>query len=308
LEKQLYDNIFIPGNRTSITQKEILDTLNKIKEILIYQHNGLFLHLINSLINKVHVFGLHFASLDIRQESSVHNIVLEEIAAAGKILPAEYAELSIEKKIAFLANNKEAIPDLAYKNPIVNDTINTIKAIKLIQDTNGESGCNRYIISQCNSALNVFEVYGLFILCGWKEKINIDIVPLFETIDDLQNAATILKTLYENEEYNKHLKRRNKCQTIMLGFSDGTKDGLFYGNPTLLFTQLKGLAIVVAYSFITSFIIFKIINFIQPIRVSSADEELGLDASQHNEKYLQGTLLVKNSNGITQEEKGRKKF
>ena len=78
-------------------------------------------------------------------------------------------------------------------------------------------------------------------------------------------------------------------------------DGLFYGNPAFLYTQLKGLAIVVGYSFIASFIIFKIINLIQPIRVSSADEELGLDASQHNEKYLQGTLLVKNSNGITVE-------
>ncbi|MEJ7673704.1 MAG: hypothetical protein WKF59_13645 [Chitinophagaceae bacterium] len=53
-----------------------------------------------------------------------------------------------------------------------------------------------------------------------------------------------------------------------------------------------------------SFIIFKIINFIQPIRVSSADEELGLDASQHNEKYLQGTLLVKNNGAVTTEEKG----
>ena len=82
-------------------------------------------------------------------------------------------------------------------------------------------------------------------------------------------------------------------------------DGLFYGNPTFLLTQLKGLGIVVTYSFVASFIIFKIINFIQPIRVSSADEELGLDASQHNEKYLQGTLLVKNSNGsLTAEEKG----
>ena len=230
LEKQLYDNIFIPGNRTSLTKKEILDTLNKIKEILIYQHNGLFLHLINNLINKVHVFGLHFASLDIRQESSVHNTVLEEITAVGKILPADYAELNAEKKIAFLTNNKEALVDhpdnYRDKNPIVNDTINTIKAIKLIQDANGEAGCNRYIISQCTSALNVFEVYGLFILCGWeKEKISIDIVPLFETIDDLQNTAIILKTLYENEEYNEHLKRRNRCQTIMLGFSDGTKDG-----------------------------------------------------------------------------------
>jgi len=78
-------------------------------------------------------------------------------------------------------------------------------------------------------------------------------------------------------------------------------DGLFYGNSAFFFTQLKGLAIVVGYSFIASFAIFKLINLIQPIRVSSADEEAGLDASQHNEKYLQGTLLV-TTNGIAKEE------
>lgn len=82
-------------------------------------------------------------------------------------------------------------------------------------------------------------------------------------------------------------------------------DGLFYGNPDFFFTQLKGLGIVVAYSFVVSWLIFKFINLIMPIRVSSQDEELGLDASQHNEKYLQGTLLVNNSNGsLTLEEKG----
>ncbi len=82
-------------------------------------------------------------------------------------------------------------------------------------------------------------------------------------------------------------------------------DGLFYGNPDFFFTQIKGVAIVVTYSFVMSWLIFKFINLIMPIRVSVQDEELGLDASQHNEKYLQGTLLVKNSNGtLTAEEKG----
>jgi ammonium transporter, Amt family len=71
-------------------------------------------------------------------------------------------------------------------------------------------------------------------------------------------------------------------------------DGLFYGNPAFFFTQLKGLAIVVTYSFAMSFAIFKFINFILPIRVSQEDELLGLDASQHDENYTQGTLLVKN--------------
>jgi Amt family ammonium transporter len=77
-------------------------------------------------------------------------------------------------------------------------------------------------------------------------------------------------------------------------------DGLFYGNPAFFFTQLKALAIVVPYSFIVSFLIFKFINFILPLRVSSEEEEIGLDATQHNEKYLQGTLLV-HTNGKMKE-------
>lgn len=69
-------------------------------------------------------------------------------------------------------------------------------------------------------------------------------------------------------------------------------DGLLYGNSDFFFTQLKGVVIVVIFSFVVSFIIFKFINLIQPIRVSDEDEAMGLDESQHNEKYSQGTLLV----------------
>jgi Amt family ammonium transporter len=69
-------------------------------------------------------------------------------------------------------------------------------------------------------------------------------------------------------------------------------DGLLYGNTTFFFTQLKALIIAVAYSFTVSLGIFKLISIMLPLRVSSEEEELGLDATQHNEKYLQGTLLV----------------
>ncbi len=68
-------------------------------------------------------------------------------------------------------------------------------------------------------------------------------------------------------------------------------DGLFYGNPDFFFTQVKAMLIAVTYSFVVSFIIFKIVNFIDPIRVTSEEEELGLDQSQHAEKYSQGTLM-----------------
>jgi len=78
-------------------------------------------------------------------------------------------------------------------------------------------------------------------------------------------------------------------------------DGLFYGNAAFLFTQLKALAIVVVYSFAVSYAIFKFINFILPIRVTSEEEELGLDASQHDEKYMQGTLLIHHTGELKEE-------
>ena len=77
-------------------------------------------------------------------------------------------------------------------------------------------------------------------------------------------------------------------------------DGWFYGNPAFFFTQLKGVVIVAVFSFVVSFLIFKIINMIQPIRVTSEEEEEGLDVSQHNEKYSQGTLIVA-STGVEME-------
>ena len=80
------------------------------------------------------------------------------------------------------------------------------------------------------------------------------------------------------------------------GIKDGPQ-GLFYGNAAFFFTQFKAMAIVVIYSFTVSFLIFKFINFVLPLRVTEEEEELGLDESQHNEKYMQGTLLVNGENG-----------
>jgi phosphoenolpyruvate carboxylase len=228
LELKLYDNIFIPGNRTDLKKEEVLHYLFEIRKIIIHEHNGLFLHLLDNLINKVEVFGLHFASLDVRQESSVHTMVLETINEKQQLLPSNYNDLKDDEKIQVLTNlgvtaNSELYEDL------VKDTIESFAAIKTIQGFNGPQGCYRYIISQCGSALNMMEVYGLFLLGGWKKgELNVDIVPLFETIDDLKRAPDIMKQLYENETYAQHLRRRGNNQTIMVGFSDGTKDGGYF--------------------------------------------------------------------------------
>ena len=84
---------------------------------------------------------------------------------------------------------------------------------------------------------------------------------------------------------------------------DGTVNhqGLFFGGD-LFFTQFKGMIIVASYSFVVGWLIFKFINFINPIRVSEDEELAGLDESQHGEHYTQGTLLVKNG-GVFEETK-----
>ena len=225
LEAQLYSHIFIPDSTSTLTRKEILDALLQIRDIIIHQHNNLFLHLVDQLIGKVQVFGLHFATLDIRQESSVHGEVLQALANHGAGLPADYETLGEEEKIDCLVNASGTANVDEYEG-IVRDTLQSVQAMRTIQQRNGEQGCNRYIISQCGSALNVLEVYGLFLLGGWKkEDMHLDIVPLFETIDDLQRAPDIMEALYSHKEYFSHLERRSKVQTIMVGFSDGTKDG-----------------------------------------------------------------------------------
>ncbi len=227
LEKKLYDNLFIPDYELDLSKEEIITSLKNIRHQLIYEHNNLFVSQIEELINKVEIFGLHFASLDIRQDSSVHGKVLEAIAANTDTLPSNYASLSPSEKIELLINISTTIGDNIFiTDDVDRDTLDVMSAIKKIQKLNGEAGCNRYVISQCNSALNAIEVFGLMLLSGWKrEEITVDIIPLFETVDDLQHAARVMKELYENKIYNDHLQRRYHKQTIMLGFSDGTKDG-----------------------------------------------------------------------------------
>jgi phosphoenolpyruvate carboxylase len=227
LEEKLYKNLFIPDYTFDISKQEILDSLQAIHALLIQQHSGLFEDLVQQLINKVEVFGIHFASIDIRQDSSIHAALLHTLAQHTNILPSNYANLSNLEKIALLQNITEPLNDFSWiENSVQKDVLAVMQAIKNIQQMNGEAGCNRYIISHCESALNVIEVFTLFRLAGFKqEEIKVDIIPLFETIDDLQHAKQVMQELYQNKLYYEHLQKRGQEQTIMLGFSDGTKDG-----------------------------------------------------------------------------------
>ena len=230
LEIMLFENSVSTEMNTLIPLDKFIEKLQLIKEILVTKHQSLFLDDVNDFINKVYLFGYHFASLDIRQDSRVHHNVFSEIVKTllkndSTTFPSNYLDLSEDEQIGILSKVEENIDLSLFKDEMVSKTLGSIHAIKTIQQNNGERGANRYIISNNQSALNVMETFAMFNLCGYAHDINVDIIPLFETVDDLMNAGKVMEQLYSNKAYKKHLKQRNNKQTVMLGFSDGTKDG-----------------------------------------------------------------------------------
>ncbi len=230
LESKLYKSSINLHSKEVIDLKEFISELSDIREIIISNHQSLYLQEVDSLINKVHLFGYHFATLDIRQDSRIHhtvfsNMVDDLIESGSRIFPKKYNSFSEKEQIKVLSTIKGDIDISLFKEDIVVNTLETIKAIKIIQEKNGERGANRYIISHNQTALNVMQLFAMLKLVAFKNHLTVDIVPLFEMITDLENAPKVMEELYSNAAYRTHLQQRGNKQTIMLGFSDGTKDG-----------------------------------------------------------------------------------
>ncbi|MGB3775196.1 MAG: phosphoenolpyruvate carboxylase [Leeuwenhoekiella sp.] len=229
LEERLYDSVYLPDEKLSITKEELISTLKEVRDLVIDKHESLYVEKLDDLINKVHMFGFHFATLDIRQDSSIHQHAMEEIVKHTRengmdIFPENYADLNEDDKIKVLQNVRGKLDAKTIKDDITRKTIESIYAMQTIQERNGERGCNRYIISHNETKMDMMEAFAMIHLTGW-EQAPVDIVPLFETVPDLKVAHEVMEGLYKNPEYAEHLKTRGNKQTIMLGFSDGTKDG-----------------------------------------------------------------------------------
>jgi phosphoenolpyruvate carboxylase len=226
IEDSLWISIFETNKEPKIKLDVLKEKLNFIKETLINEHKSLFIDELQDLIDKVNIFGYHFATLDIRQDSTIHSSVFNDVINNyfKKELSNKYEKQDKDQKIQSLSLLKGKIDSAKFKNETSKSTIESIELIKQIQDSNGEKGCHRYIISNNNSSINIFEVFTMIRLTLGNE-FNVDVVPLFESVSDLENASTIMENVYSNEIYRDHIIRRDNIQTIMLGFSDGTKDG-----------------------------------------------------------------------------------
>jgi phosphoenolpyruvate carboxylase len=230
LEAKLYESSISPIAQHTIELDDFVSKLKAIKTTIIKDHQSLYLDDINSLINKTKLFGYHFAILDIRQDSRAHasvfNAMVEALMKSGStIFPKDYHSLSEKEQVKILSNIKGHFDLKLIKDEDVLKALETMKVIKTIQESNGEQACCRYIISNNQTTLNVMQLYAMLKLVAFEDVLTVDIGPLFETITDLENAPSVMEELYTNPTYSKHLKKRGNKQTIMLGFSDGTKDG-----------------------------------------------------------------------------------
>ncbi|MGZ3873695.1 MAG: phosphoenolpyruvate carboxylase [Mucilaginibacter sp.] len=228
LEKLIYQNAYNKQEHKNI-QPELLELLQSIRQTLIADHDSLFVTIVDDLLKKVRLFGCYFATLDIRQDSRILRKVFDYAVEQEPVetgIVKGYHQLDEEGKLKKISFNSVDFHCPEDADDMIRDTLNTIRLMKQIQHTNGEKACQRFIISNCQQASDILQLIDLFLWSGWeKDSLSVDFMPLFETVNDLTHAAGVMERLYTHPFYKEHLQKRGNLQTIMLGFSDSTKDG-----------------------------------------------------------------------------------
>jgi phosphoenolpyruvate carboxylase len=194
---------------------------------------------LDTLIDAVRIFGFHLAALDLRQNSDIHESVLDELFARAGTTPASgaYAQMDEAGKVALLLAELTHARPLAHPSQSYSEQTQSELAIfhaaRAAHQRYGKAAVPHAIISKCQSWSDVLEVAVLAKEAGlytpaWETSppaLSIRIVPLFETIDDLQRAAMIMREAYSTPLYRTLLSGQDNLQEIMLGYSDSNKDG-----------------------------------------------------------------------------------
>ncbi|MDX1639518.1 MAG: phosphoenolpyruvate carboxylase [Balneolaceae bacterium] len=220
------------------TAADFIDDLELIKESL--QQGGLegvsHYGKLNDLIIRARTFGFHLASLDIRQHSKKHEDAVAELLSLAQVTD-EYVDLPEEEKVEVLtrelSNPRPLCPVKANVSDNTRELLDVFSLIGDMQELDANSfGC--YIISMTHGISDMMEVLILAKETGlWSYEQDtvdsrLDLVPLFETIEDLEECGDIMSTIYENELYHEQVVARDNFQEIMLGYSDSNKDGGYW--------------------------------------------------------------------------------
>jgi phosphoenolpyruvate carboxylase len=207
--------------------------------------NGLQVGAIENLICQVEVFGFNLTHLDIRQESTVHANAIAEITDYLQILPRPYLEMTEDQRVRWLATELQTrrplIPGELPFGAETREAIETFRVLRLMQQEFGLDICHTYIISMSHDASDVLEVMLLAKESGLYDPATgistLRIVPLFETVEDLQKAPAVMTELFTLPLYRASLAGGYQLteiplltpdlQEVMLGYSDSNKDSGF---------------------------------------------------------------------------------
>ncbi len=195
-----------------------------------------------TLVQQARIFGFHLATLDVRQHSDRHRDAMAEIYA--RYHPGtDYRALSEADKVAWLVEEIRGQRPLTAQlnfSESTNETIALFRLIQTAQERVGPQAIQTYIISMTTSVSHMLEVLLLAKDAGLFGKIGV--VPLFETIEDLKNAAAVMEQMFETPIYREHLALRGNSQQIMIGYSDSNKDGGYLRANWMLYEAQQHLA------------------------------------------------------------------
>jgi phosphoenolpyruvate carboxylase len=182
----------------------------------------------------VHVFGFHLCGLDMRQNSDVHEEVVAELLAWAGV-QTDYRSLPepdrVELLVGELATRRPLIRDGAVLSELARKELDIVAAAARAVDVFGPQAVPNYVISMCQSVSDMLEAaillkeVGLLDASGAEPYAPVGIVPLFETIDDLQRGSSILEAALDLPLYRAVVSARGDSQEVMLGYSDSNKDG-----------------------------------------------------------------------------------
>jgi phosphoenolpyruvate carboxylase len=184
------------------------------------EHAGRFA--LQRVLWRVYTFGFHLATLDLRQDSGTHD------AAVGALLgDAQWPTRTAAERIAALHALIEATAKIDSDAPVAQPTLAVLRTVREARAAFGAQAFGPYIISMSRSAADALAVLALARVadCVEDDAVPLDIAPLFETIDDLRAAPGIMRALFDDPIYRRHLQARDGRQIVMLGYSDSAKDG-----------------------------------------------------------------------------------
>ena len=202
------------------------------------------------LMQAVEIFGFYLASIDMRQDSSVHEACVAELLASAGIND-HYSDLSEDEKCALLLKELEEDPRIlsathAEKSELLEKELSIFKAARKLKDKLGENVIRQTIISHATSVSDMLELAIMLKEVGLvdAQKARVQIVPLFETIEDLDHSEETMRRYFSLPLAKKWIASKDNYQEIMLGYSDSNKDGGYLSSCWTLYKAQQQLTAI----------------------------------------------------------------